>query len=38
LPSSSSILESRYYILWGKNNVSWVHRGVDKEGEGILIM
>jgi len=33
-----NISESRYYTLWSKNDVSWVHIGVDKEGGEILIM
>jgi len=24
--------------MWGNNQIKWVHRGVDKEGGGILTM
>jgi len=28
----------KYYSVWGNNEISWVHRGVDKEGGDILTM
>jgi len=26
------------YSLWGSNEIGWLHRGIDKEGGGILTM
>jgi len=29
---------SKCYNLWGNNDISWVHRGIDKDGGGILTL
>ena len=33
-----SLNTSNCFSLWGSNDISWVHRGIDREGEGILTM
>jgi len=30
--------DSKCYSLWGSNDISWIHRGADKEGGGILTL
>jgi len=29
---------SKCFSLWGSNDASWIHKGTDKEGRGILTM
>jgi len=34
----TSLCSKKCYSLWRSNEISWIHRGVDKEGGGILTM
>jgi len=31
----SNLGASKCYSLWGNNDISWVHRGTDREREGV---
>jgi len=34
----SNLAATKCFSLWGKNDITWIHRGIDKEGGGILTM